>query len=94
MAKLATKGTTILARWSKTWETPDDDLVSERTREYAIRSNGTILQRNAARFRSETGLHSWGWKVYGKTKKGVDIQDYIRRLGENLEAKGFERETV
>ena len=94
MAKLTTKGTTILARWRKTWETPADDLVSERTREYAVRSSGVILQRNAARFRSDTGHHDWGWKVYGKAHAGyTGLEDYIRRLGEQLEAKGFQRES-
>jgi len=94
MAKLEKKGTTILARWRKDTETPDDDLVSSRTMKYAVRSDGTILQCYSARFRSETGNHSWGWKVFGKVSKGIDLPNYSSQLGETLEAKGFQRESV
>jgi len=91
MATLNKKGTTILGRWRKDEETPDDDLVSERTREYALRSDRAILLRRGARFRSETGLHNWGWVIYGRVKRDIDLQTYTHRFGENLEAKGFER---
>lgn len=94
MATLAKKGTTILARWRKDTETPDDDLVSSRTMKYAVRSDGTILQCYSARFRSETGNHTWGWKVFGKVHKGVDLQHYCSQLGVTLEAKGFQQESV
>jgi len=92
MAKLTTKGTTILARWRKDEKTPDDELVSERTREYAVRSNGVLLRRDAVRFRSDTGYHDYGWKVYGRAAGNKpDLDDYLRRTGEKLEARGFAR---
>ena len=92
MAKLTTKGTTILARWRKVWKTPEDDLTSECTREYAVRSSGVILSRNASRFRSDTGYHDYGWTIYSRNHAGyTGLDDYIRRLDENLRGKGFER---
>ncbi len=92
MAKLITKGTTILARWRKDEKTPDDDLVSERTREYAIRSSGVVLKRVTVLFRSDTGHHDYGWEVYARGHVGyTGLDDYIRRLDENLTAKGFTR---
>ena len=90
MAKLTARGHTILARWRKDWATPDDDLASERTREYAVRSDGTILVRNVTRFRSHPEPFDQGWKVYGRAKKGRDLLGYIKRLGESLAEKGFE----
>jgi len=93
MAKLTTKGTTILARWRKEWDTPDDDLVSARVREYAVRSNGVVLRRYAVWFRSDTGSHDYGWKVYARGHVGyTGVDDYIQRLGERLEALHYTRE--
>lgn len=91
MAKLTTKGTTILARWRKDWDTPDDDIASARTREFAVRSNGVLLQRDAVRFCSDTGHHDYGWKVYGRAAGNKpDLDAYLQHVGAQLEAKGFE----
>ena len=95
MATLHKKNTTILGRWRKDEETPDDDLVSERSREYVIRSDRAILKRSAAYFRgsaeSKGYHHSWGWTTYGTIKKEIDAESFTRRFGENLVAKGYVR---
>jgi len=95
MAKLEKKGTTILARWRKDTETPDDDLVSSRTRKYAARSDGTILVCDTATFRSETGRHTWGWKVYKRgCGTGSAAEARAHAFGKLLEGNGFQRESV
>lgn len=71
---------------------PDSSTTWERvTRTY--HSDGKILQKHDCRFKPSQyepnpGIYSYGWKVWGKVKPGVEIASAVATIAGNIRSKG------
>lgn len=85
MAKLKARGRIELLRIKRENATPDGDLVVWKRTTRAFMSDGKILEKRDVRFKpnardSNGRLHSYGWRVYAKTKKKSAIQDWAAKI--------------
>lgn len=87
MAKLSARGRIELVRMSKETTTfPEDrDIIWEKIT-LTLMSDNKVLEKRDVRFTPDQydpsgRFHTWGWKVLGKVKEGVDKQRFIECYG-------------
>lgn len=85
MAKLTARGQRELARAEKTvlFTPAEDDMVSERTTKYALRSDNTLLVQHISVFRPTASFdppagrrYNQGWKVVKKLSKDQTVEGF------------------
>jgi len=78
MARLKNNGTEVYRLTRENPVEPGDLIDWDRTT-IAIMSNGKLLKKRDVNFKADTynpngRKHTWGWKVAGKIKQGVDFE--------------------
>jgi len=93
MAKLSANGIELLRIEAETEITDPERAVTWARATRTYHSNGKILQKLDVRFKPTSfepkgEYYSYGWKLYGKLKKGIDPKAHVAKIVANLHAKG------